>query len=164
MQAGPTGHRAKESEDDHRLLEFLRDRDVPCPKCGYNLRNLLKPKCPECELALTLGVCAKPLRMGSLFAVVVSNSITAFLASVNIVLLLENGYGTGIDPTSRIPGALLFMFILIVSGSIAVWQCRRPQRFLALPEASASSLAVLSVLLNLIAIIFLLAALLGRNY
>lgn len=40
------------------LLDFLRDRDVLCPLCGYNLRNLSRPQCPECrqDLSLTVGV------------------------------------------------------------------------------------------------------------
>ena len=24
------------------------DEDLPCPKCGYNLRGLTVPRCPEC--------------------------------------------------------------------------------------------------------------------
>ena len=29
--------------DDWRL-----DRDVACPDCGYNLRMMCAPRCPEC--------------------------------------------------------------------------------------------------------------------
>ncbi len=45
-------------DDGGLLLAFLADRDVPCPMCGYNLRNLTRPQCPECrkDLALTVGV------------------------------------------------------------------------------------------------------------
>ena len=40
------------------LLEYVRERDVPCPLCGYNLRNLTRPQCPECreDLKLTVGL------------------------------------------------------------------------------------------------------------
>ncbi len=50
----PTG----ETDDVARLLSFLDDRDVDCPLCGYNLRDLTRPQCPECrqELLLTVGV------------------------------------------------------------------------------------------------------------
>jgi hypothetical protein len=39
------------------LLTFLRGRDVPCPVCGYNLRDLTTARCPECgdELQLQVG-------------------------------------------------------------------------------------------------------------
>lgn len=33
---------------DDRLASYLADRDVPCPSCGYNLRNLAASNCPEC--------------------------------------------------------------------------------------------------------------------
>jgi hypothetical protein len=45
------------SEPDAGLVrEFLRARDVPCPGCGYNLRGIPEPRCPECERAVTLGI------------------------------------------------------------------------------------------------------------
>ncbi len=24
------------------------DMDIPCPHCGYNLRGIVEPRCPEC--------------------------------------------------------------------------------------------------------------------
>ncbi|HVU62941.1 MAG TPA: hypothetical protein VHC70_03125 [Phycisphaerales bacterium] len=36
------------------LLQFLADRDHPCPGCGYNLRALTVPRCPECNEPLKL--------------------------------------------------------------------------------------------------------------
>jgi hypothetical protein len=41
---------------DLRLQQFLADRDVPCPLCGYNLRGLANEKCPECNQRLELQV------------------------------------------------------------------------------------------------------------
>ncbi len=43
----------------NRLLEaYLAGRLSPCPKCGYDLRDLTfggdRPKCPECGSALRL--------------------------------------------------------------------------------------------------------------
>ena len=38
------------------LLQFLHNRDASCPRCGYNLRNLTRPVCPECEQPLSLRV------------------------------------------------------------------------------------------------------------
>jgi DNA-directed RNA polymerase subunit RPC12/RpoP len=36
------------------LVAYLRDRDVDCPSCGYNVRNLTSPRCPECGEALVM--------------------------------------------------------------------------------------------------------------
>lgn len=38
------------------LRAFLTDHDWPCPSCGYNLRNLAGPTCPECGTGLELSV------------------------------------------------------------------------------------------------------------
>lgn len=38
------------------FVAYLAGRDVPCPRCGYNLRNLASVNCPECGEELTLGV------------------------------------------------------------------------------------------------------------
>ncbi len=39
--------------DDAWLLNHFRDRHVPCPQCGYDLRNLAATRCPECAAVLT---------------------------------------------------------------------------------------------------------------
>lgn len=28
--------------------DYLHDRDIPCHRCGYNLRGCREPQCPEC--------------------------------------------------------------------------------------------------------------------
>jgi hypothetical protein len=40
------------------LQQFLEGRDVGCPGCGYNLRDLQTDRCPECgeELSLRVGL------------------------------------------------------------------------------------------------------------
>lgn len=38
-----------------RVRAYLHDRDVTCPKCGYNLRGVQGEKCPECGGSLDLA-------------------------------------------------------------------------------------------------------------
>ena len=38
------------------LLHYLKDHDVPCPGCGYNLREAREPECPECGRTIRLLV------------------------------------------------------------------------------------------------------------
>jgi hypothetical protein len=38
------------------VTRFLADSDVPCPRCGYNLRGVEQPVCPECGEALSLTI------------------------------------------------------------------------------------------------------------
>ncbi len=53
-----TGSDNGASDPTPLLIEFLRERDVKCPLCGYNLRGLTHPVCPECggDLQLCVGV------------------------------------------------------------------------------------------------------------
>lgn len=37
------------------LADWLRERDCPCPGCGYNLRNLRAQQCPECARGLLVA-------------------------------------------------------------------------------------------------------------
>jgi len=48
------------------LREYLADRDVPCPGCGYNLRGLPGSTCPECQQELKLTVGLLESRIGAL--------------------------------------------------------------------------------------------------
>jgi hypothetical protein len=72
------------------LIEFLREHDAACPVCGYNLRALTRPTCPECRQDLSLTVCAARLRVGWLFAAVAPgffSGIAACLLLVPLVIL-----------------------------------------------------------------------------
>lgn len=40
--------------DTELLAAYLTDRDVSCPTCGYSLRGLTHPRCPECGRGLSL--------------------------------------------------------------------------------------------------------------
>lgn len=40
--------------ESERLARYLADRDLPCPKCRYNLRGTRSQSCPECGTALSL--------------------------------------------------------------------------------------------------------------
>jgi hypothetical protein len=42
--------------DEQLLINYLANRDTPCPLCGYNLRGLQRAACPECNQVLVLRV------------------------------------------------------------------------------------------------------------
>ena len=54
------------------LAAFLAGRDVPCPRCGYNLRELSGSRCPECGEQLTLCVNLVEPRQAALIAGVIA--------------------------------------------------------------------------------------------
>ena len=55
--------------DAESLREYLADRDVPCPGCGYNLRGLTGTHCPECDELLTITVGLAEPRLGIIIGV-----------------------------------------------------------------------------------------------
>ncbi len=83
--------------DTGRLVEFLQDRDAPCPLCGYNLRNLTDDVCPECrqELRLTVGV--HHVRFGW-FLATVTPSLFSGIAAVLMLILILAALVTGAGP------------------------------------------------------------------
>src|SRR5436309_2556110 len=44
-----------EAQDAQALIDFLRDRDVACPLCRYNLRGLTSARCRECARVCAMG-------------------------------------------------------------------------------------------------------------
>lgn len=47
-------------EQRSELAAYLADRDVPCPRCGYSLRDLRGSVCPECGRALVMQEFERP--------------------------------------------------------------------------------------------------------
>lgn len=115
------------------LLEFLREHEAPCPVCGYNLKSLTRPFCPECGQALVLSVGTVGLRLRWLLAAVAPgffSGIAAVFLLVPIVLRIVIGDGR----LSVLPGAIdLFGWC---SGAFAIILSINRHRFLALPRAA----------------------------
>ncbi len=107
---------------DSVLVSFLAGRDVGCPGCGYNLRDGVGDRCPECgdELSLRLGL-TEP-RQGTLIAGLVGLSAGAGLSGL---LLIYIGLQTLLVRNMG-PFAWRFVFVtgagLVVEGAaVAAW-------------------------------------------
>ena len=115
------------------LLEFLREHDAPCPLCGYNLKAITRPICPECGQELVLAVGAARLRLGWLLAAVAPgffSGIAAAFVLIPIVGRLIFGDGR----MSWLLNALdLFGWC---SGVFAILLGAKRHRFLALPRST----------------------------
>jgi hypothetical protein len=70
------------------LLAFLHGRDAPCPLCGYNLRDLTEPRCPECRQDLELTVGVTRLRFGWLIVAIAPSMFSAVAAGLLLIPML----------------------------------------------------------------------------
>ena len=85
---------ATRAADVARLLDFLRDRNVACPHCGYDLRDLTSPTCPECRQDLHLSVGASRVRLAWFLAAIAPSmfsGIAAVFAAIPVVGTLLSG-------------------------------------------------------------------------
>ncbi len=75
---------ADPSADDH-LLRFVAGRNVACPGCGYNVRDLRTDRCPECGDQLELSLRLAEPRQGALIAGLVGLAAGAGLGGLLLI-------------------------------------------------------------------------------
>jgi hypothetical protein len=69
------------------LCTFLNGRDVPCPNCNYNLRDLQGPLCPECGEKIVLRASLAEPKQGLLIAGLVGLSAGAGLNGLLLIYI-----------------------------------------------------------------------------
>ena len=120
------------SRAQEMLLDFLREFDAACPVCGYNLRALTRPVCPECGHELVLAVGAARLRLGWLLAAVAPGFFSG-IAAIFLLLPIVARLVVGDGKMSWALGALdLFGWC---SGVFAIVLAKNRLRFIAQPRA-----------------------------
>lgn len=140
------------------LVRFLRTRDAACPVCGYNLRALTEPICPECrhELLLTVGV-TRP-QLGWLLAALAPgffSGIAACFVLVPIVARLVFGDGLMSPALNALD---LFGWC---SGLFAIGLAVKRDRFMAQPRTRQRRWALIIWIVHVAALaLFILVGLL----
>jgi hypothetical protein len=97
------------------LRSFLVDQDVPCPQCGYNLRNLRAERCPECGEQLVLRVNVAEPRQGALIAGLVGLSAGAGLSGLLLIYI-----GIQVLYRGRESWPEMYRFVAITGGGFVV--------------------------------------------
>jgi hypothetical protein len=99
---------------DERVNRYLDKHKIDCPKCGYALRGLSEPVCPECGMRLTiaylLGPRHRPIEAWMWAAMGV-------LAAANLWMVWNLWY----HPVANNPWEMLFVRIEMGRRS-AIWQ------------------------------------------
>lgn len=77
--------------DAGMLRAYLHDRDIHCPRCGYNLRSLTGGRCPECGTRLVLAVREAEPRLGAWIALTVMVCLNAGVGLLIVGLSVKEG-------------------------------------------------------------------------
>jgi hypothetical protein len=120
------------------LLDFLRDNDAACPVCGYNLRGLTRPICPECRHDLVLHVGVTKLRLAWLLIALVPGFFCGIAACLLAIPTTAIYFEDGQLVWPFIGAVLfgwcsgLFAIILIVKRNRFIAQSRTRQRWIVI--------------------------------
>lgn len=108
------------SPDADLLREFLRERDVACPNCSYNLRGLELDRCPECAQDIRLQVGLVEPRLVSYLTGLVGlafgagfYAIVLVWAGVYLLLYANHGYPSSDEFTMIAVGSLVSIGCLL---------------------------------------------------
>ncbi len=108
------------------VVEFLRDRSVACPRCGYDLRDTKAAQCAECGEPLVLRIGSPRPRFGWLVVAVVPGSFSGVMAVfvlIPIVMTILEGRRGGRGVPWPIFVAEAFG-ILSVCSVVVMYRCR----------------------------------------
>ena len=141
MQAPEPGAQRDEGAYDPPLSEqailfaFLSEQDVSCPLCGYNLRGLRSPRCPECGrgVKLTVGI-SEPYLRAWVTLLVTTCASAGIGILLGLVLLFEKS-SDGLSFTN----VVMFGFVVTIPFAALVVAIRRT--FVRHPKSAQWSIA-----------------------
>ncbi len=147
-------------DTDRMLLDFVCGRDVECPLCGYNLRDLTKTTCPECEHPLELRVGVQQLRLLAFVLAITPGIFSGVCAAVLAIVILVNFIvNQGLVGVGwPLIGLDLFGWL---SGIVAVGIIFRRNKFLARRQAGQRGIAAIIWTVHLMAFLVMLIVALG---
>ena len=136
MQPTSPPTQPRDVQETDLLLQFLHERDHACPRCGYNLRNLTQPVCPECRETLNLKVGVQRVRLLWLLLAIAPSIFCAIAVGLGFVMSILHG------PPPVDPEAVLVILFLLISGSLGVALGVRHTWFLRLSDSTQIGIAV----------------------
>ena len=100
--------------DEAALLDYLRERDVACPLCAYNLRGLTTCRCPECGRELQLSVGLVEPRMGAWITCLVAVTAAGGLGFMAILSIVNQGWDVVFTTEGPVQLLAIIYFLLSV--------------------------------------------------
>ena len=138
----PVNNKSQSSREKELLVEYLRDHEETCPKCGYNLRMLTKPRCPECGNELTLSVGTIKQKAGSWIALSAAINTCAGLGILWTPLLIIYGIPSALPKILFLP---VFFHVLMIP--VALFLMVAKNEFLKLETTLKTTISSIGIIL-----------------
>lgn len=138
---------------EQMLLDFLRDYDANCPVCGYNVRGLNRPLCPECRQELVLTVGEARLRLGWLLIALAPGFFSGIAACFVMIPTVGVFFEDGVV-VWPLAGMVLFGWS---SGILAIILAVKRNRFIAQSRTRQRWLALVIWLIHFMALVLVFA-------
>jgi hypothetical protein len=116
---------SRQVDDPELLLAVLQRHSLACPVCGYDVRRLERPQCPECGSRLNLHLGSPDLKLHHLVAAIVGPALgLGFNANIGLMLAVQMLRGVSVRPavswalvySAATSLVLLAVIVLIVTG------------------------------------------------
>lgn len=133
--------------DQAILVAYLKDRDVACPECDYNLRDQTSNLCPECGRQIQLAIASNDSSLTAWIMLAFGVFTTAGCGLLFIIYFGVNGYYPPVGP--EVSAALLYFMASPLLAGLAV---RGRRGFLKLPAGVQMNIAIVSVVFSLLSI------------
>ena len=125
--------------DEALLGWFLHERDIACPRCGYNIRNLTHDHCPECREELALTVRTRGLRLGWFLLALAPCAYSGIIAPIVLADLI---YETRVLDRLVAWPWWAAAGVGFISGAAALLLLRRREQFLRKPISAQRAMAI----------------------
>jgi hypothetical protein len=143
-------------ETTSELLSFLQTHSAPCPRCGYELRNLTTPICPECGEALVLKVGSPDVHFFWFLAAAAPGCFSIIPAvGLLVPLWVFRNQPNGSGAPWPIYCADVFGFL---SGASVLLMYRHRRKFLRLPTRKQIGFAAAVWAVHIIALVLVITA------
>src|SRR5688572_30282901 len=110
------------------VVEFLKGRSVPCPRCAYDLRDIQTATCPECGEPLVLKIGSPRARFGWLVLAMAPgcfSGVAALFVMVPIGLTMGRSFPAGQGLPWPVVVADAFGFMSAASVGVMYWHRHR---------------------------------------
>lgn len=130
------------SGPDAEVVAYLAGRSAPCPRCGYDLRDIKSAHCPECGEPLVLKIGSPRARFGWLVLAMAPGCFSG-VAAVFVMVPIAMTLGRHFPPGQGLPWPVVAADLFGFTSAATVWAMYRHRlRILSMTTRSQAMFAV----------------------